>query len=390
MFVPTLLGVDLASYSVATSMFECFGLKSYAFGRYRCGISFYSDLIKCESHPKLLESEVARKILLSFAEKQKKPCLLIPTTDWYVDLALRLRSDLSPTFMMATPEPTLFYEFSRKEKFYQALDAYGLAHPKTTVFTVGDYISCDEFPVIIKPSCSFDMTERAFDGQKKVYVIENSEEFHKTLALLLTHHKGLTYLLQPYLKAKQSFVLTVLAQKEFGVRSAAFAEVALEEIGDSARGNYCALLVREMNEVARKLIAFCEGIGYDGIVNFDIIRTEEGDFVLDMNMRVGRSVDYLRGAGFRVADFLLKSQNRYTPYPKQFASVPIYWRTVRDRQVLKLCQDGLKEEIKEKIRCGFSSSPYDIHARFSSPREKIYQTIHLARATKATALSYKK
>lgn len=390
MFIPTLLGVDLATYSVATSMYECFGLKSYAFGRHRCGISYFSDLIRCEHDENLLVEEVAKDILLRFAKRQKQPCLLIPTTDWYVDLVLRLYDDLAPAFMIAVPDRDIFYEFSKKERFYSALDTYGIAHPKTKTFIVGEYISSDTYPVIIKPSCSHEVASSHFEGQKKVYIAENEESFRAILALLLRHQKGKRYLIQPYLKTKQSFVLTIFAQKNHGVRGAALAEVALEEIGDTSRGNYSALLLRPIDDMARKLITFCDAIGYDGIVNFDIIRTDEGDFVLDMNMRVGRSVDHLRGAGFKVADFLFKSQNRSLPYPEKYISVPVYWRTIADKKVLELCPSHLKEEIKEKIRHGFATSPYTPYARHPSPIERMYHTIHMARATKATARAYKR
>ena len=371
-------------------MYECFGLPSHAFGRYRCGISYYSSLLKTCHHPDLLKKEVAKQLLLSFAQKQKRPCLLIPTTDWYVDLALQLQSELSPCFMMATPNPEHFYEFSKKERFYRVLDTYGIAHPQTTVFTVGEWVDCDRFPVIVKPSCSYEVEKCHFQGQKKVYLIESADDFRKTIAMLTTHHKGFTYLLQPYLKPQQSFVLTVFSQKEFGACSAVLAEVVLEEVGDTSRGNYCALKVRPLDASAQKLVDFCGKIGYDGIVNFDIIRTEDGDFVLDMNMRVGRSVDHIRGAGHKVADFLLKSQNRYTRYQGSFSSVPVYWRTVRDREVLNLCPPHLKSEIRESIRNGFATSPYESVTRKPKPLEWLYQTIHQGRATRATALAYRR
>ena len=40
--VPVILGQDLGAYSVAKAFYEAFGVKSYAFGRYRCGISDFS------------------------------------------------------------------------------------------------------------------------------------------------------------------------------------------------------------------------------------------------------------------------------------------------------------------------------------------------------------
>ena len=138
MFNPVLLGVDLASYSVATSMYECFGQKSFAFGRYRCGISYYSDIIKCIHNPRLLEKDIAKTLLLSFQKEHNTSCLVVPTTDWYVDLLFKVQSDLPPLFILALPDKTHFYNYSQKEKFYQALDACNIPHPETKVFLAGE------------------------------------------------------------------------------------------------------------------------------------------------------------------------------------------------------------------------------------------------------------
>ncbi len=390
MFIPTLLGVDLASYSLATSMHECFGIKSHAFGRYRCGVSFYSSIMKTHTHENLLDEGVAKDVLISFAKMQTKPCILIPTTDWYVDLAVRLRESLSPYYKIAIPEPSLFFDLSNKESFYRILDTYGINHPETLAFFIGEKPLWNTFPCVLKPASSIEAQRRAFSGQKKVYVINNAEELATTLGTLTFHQKGMRYLLQPYLLAERSYVLTVFSQKNFGCRVASLAEVAVEEVGDSARGNYSALLVRELNETARQIISFCDAIGYEGVANFDIIRHKNEDYILEMNLRVGRSSDYLRAAGHSVADFLFKSQNCASAYPEKFLSVPIYWRCIYDREVLLLAREDLRDEIKEKLKCGFSSSPYDYRAHFFHPLEWLYRNVHMHRASRATALAYRK
>ena len=383
MFVPTLLGVDLSALSVATSVHECFGIKSHAFGRYRCGISFFSTLIKTHVHDRLLEPRVAREVLIAFAKKQKKPCLLIPTNDWYLDLAIRLRRDLEPYYRLSVPNRDLYRQIAFKEQFYALLDDFRILHPPTVAFSIGEDPDWDVFPCVLKPSSSVEAQKRSFLGQKKVYVIVDRVELRQTINNIRSHQKGMRYLLQPYIEADKSFVLSVFCQENFGTRRACLAEVAAEERGDSSRGNYSALLVRELNDISRRLIAFCDGIGYEGIANFDIIRHGKIDYVLEMNPRMGRSSDYLRGAGHSLSDFLFKSQNRSTPYPENFSSVPIYWRCVRDKTVLAIAREEQREEIREKIKMNFAFSPFAYAERKIRPIESLYRFVHLERRGRA-------
>lgn len=383
MFVPTLLGLDLAALSVATSMHECFRIKSHAFGRYRCGISYYSSIMKTYTEPNLLEPHVACEVLVDFAKKQNKPCLLVPTSDWYLDLAVRLRGELAPYYRLVLPEKKLYRQISDKESFYSLLDSYGIKHPKTYPFLIGAKPEWDEFPCVLKPSSSVEAQKRAFASQKKVYIIKNREELSRTLDELRLYQSGMRYLLQPYIDAEKSYVLSVFCQERFGTRRAALAEVVVEEHGASSRGNYSALLVRDLNEISRKLIAFCDSIGYEGIANFDIISREGTDYVLEMNPRMGRSSDYLRGAGHSVADFLFKSQNRSIPYPEGFASVPIYWRCIRDKEVLALADESLCGEIRRKLKMNFSFSPFSYGRTVWHPLQSLYRMVHLARRGRA-------
>ena len=383
MFIPTLLGLDLSALSVATSVHECFGVRSHAFGRYRCGVSFYSPIIKTHEVEDLLDPESARKALVAFAKKQKKPCFLIPTTDWYLDLAVGLKSELSPYYAMLIPDKDLYRQISDKESFYALLDVFRIPHPKTLPFCIGELPAWESFPCVLKPSSSVEAQKRSFRGQKKIYVIESREHLHRVLVKLCIHQKGMRYLLQPYINAEKSFVLSVFCQQNFGTRRACLAQVAVEERGDSSRGNYSALLVRELDDISRRLIAFCDSIGYEGIANFDIIHSEGEDFVLEMNPRMGRSSDYLRGAGHSVADFLFKCQNRTIAYPQSFESVPILWRCIRDKEVLALCKEELKGEIREKIKSGFAFSPFDYGKRFAHPIQSVYRFVHLKRRSRA-------
>lgn len=382
MFVPVLLGLDLAALSVATSVHECFGIKSHAFGRYRCGISFFSSIMKTHTIPDLLDENTARDALVDFAKKQKKPCLLIPTTDWYLDLVQTLQGELSPYYKMVIPEKGLYRQLSDKERFYTLLDSFHLPHPKTDAFSIGERPPWDIYPCVLKPSSSVEAQKRAFEGQKKVYIIDNREQLEQTLDLLNKHQAGMRYLLQPYINAEKSFVLSVFCQENFGTRHASLAEVAVEERGDSSRGNYCALLVRELNETARKLIAFCDSIGYEGVANFDIIRREGKDYILEMNPRMGRSSDYLRGAGHSVADFIFKSQNRSIAYPEGFSSVPIYWRCIQDREVLALSPKELHDTIRERIRMNFAFSPFSYGKNVLHPLESLYRFLHVLRRSR--------
>ena len=87
-----------------------------------------------------------------------------------------------------------------------------------------------------------------------------------------------------------------------------------------------------------------------------------------------------------MADFLFKSQNRSIAYPKAFASVPIYWRCIQDKEVLEQADATVRREIREKIKTNFAFSPFTYHRGRLHPVEALYRKIHLARRSRVARL----
>lgn len=381
--LPVLLGQDLNAYGVAVSMHEAFGLCSLALGRYRCGICSTSSIVSCEVVPALSSGRVALDALGRIADRyRERELLLVPCNDPYLAFVEEHRETLAERYRFVIPPRELYETVCDKYAFYSLLDRYGIPYPNTELFEP-DTSPTIAPPWVLKPSDSVDYYSHPFDGMRKVYFPKSLPEAQTIARTIRSSGYRGKLLLQEFIVRDRAFVLTVMAERERGVRVASLAEVVVEECAPGARGNYCALLVRPLNDFAKRLIAFCNAVGYHGIANFDILEREGRLYCLEMNPRQGRSSDYLRGAGHSVGAFL-QAVARGEPYPVRMRSTPIYWHAVPHRTVRALASPRLVEECDARVREGFDFSPfrYDADYRFH-PLRRAYVHIHAHRRGKA-------
>ena len=69
--IPVLLGADLNAYGIARAFHEAFGVKSYAFGKYKLGTTAMSSIIKFTVVKDLSDDNKTVTLLTDFAKKQK-------------------------------------------------------------------------------------------------------------------------------------------------------------------------------------------------------------------------------------------------------------------------------------------------------------------------------
>ena len=75
-------------------------------------------------------------------------------------------------------------------------------------------------------------------------------------------------------------------------------------------GNHAVILTEPCGEIAEKIRAFLEDIGYVGFSNFDIKYDQrDGKYkVFEINCRQGRSNYYVTGAGYNIAKLLVEDR----------------------------------------------------------------------------------
>ena len=380
-----LLGQDLNAYGVAISLHETYGIRPLALGRYRTGICATSNIVKTEVVPALCSEGAALSALrtLSARFRGERP-LLVPCTDAYLSLVVKHREELAPLYRTVVADRALYETLSEKYKLYHLLDRFGIPYPETQLFEAGEPITVGA-PWVLKPADSVAYYAHPFPNMEKVYFPSTRQQADAVCRRIREAGYRGRILLQSYIRRERAYVLTVMADRASGVRVASLAEVALEERAPNARGNYCALLVRPLNDIATRLIDMCEELGYHGIANFDLLERDGRIYCLEMNLRQGRSSDYLRGAGHSMAAFLHET-SLGREYPRTCASTPIYWHAVPHAAVMRLTSPTLARECDERMREGFAFSPFRYAADYRfAPLRRLYVAVHERRRARAVA-----
>lgn len=386
---PVLLGGDLNAYSLAASFADAEGLISVCFARDKLAMCDLSSLTELHAIEELDDVNVAVPALLSFAEKRKSErLLLVPCADWYVELVEYARDTLSGSYYFHIPDFEIWKTASDKASFTKIMDKYGIEHPKTEIFDEkleGLERRCADMkpPFVLKPSDSSEYWRNKFDGMKKVYFPDSLDEARRIAKIIYGSGYSGKILLQEYVGNKAggssaASVLTVFCDDSGSVRRAVLGDVLLEELGGTARGNYSAIVTRELDSISYKIIAMLEGIGYTGIANFDILRDGERSYCLELNPRQGRSFDYLRASGVNIAELLLM-QMRGEEITRDFKYPSGFWRSVSKKTVMKHAADrGLLKTALQLEKRGRYKTPYDLRGDRGFAR-RLYVAVHLLR-----------
>ena len=137
--VPTILGQDLGAYSVAKAFFEAFKVKSHAFGRYKCGISDFSRIIKTEFCSGYERVDLLLPELISFALKNReKTLVLIPASDTYVEFVSENREILSRYYKFLIPSAEHIKKLTNKALFYSEAMKSEIDFPEFSLLSIGD------------------------------------------------------------------------------------------------------------------------------------------------------------------------------------------------------------------------------------------------------------
>ena len=390
---PVLLGADLNCYSMARAFYEGYGVHSYAFGRQRLGATHASKYIHFTEVPDLDNAKVLLQTLANFASRYRKeaPFLLLPTTDDYAYLLIDGQEALSRQFLMSVPERR-FLSYFDKEHFYTACRTYGIPYPETVVLNSPPDIEGAEalgrrlgYPFIIKPSSSRSYWHHPFPGMEKVYLVHNRHAAHCALESIFASGYPHRVLGQRYLAGGDSAatVLTLYLDRSSRVTMRAAGRVLLEEHTPCGKGNYAALITAPIPPIARRLSAFLEAVGYRGFANFDL-RTDVQTgktYVLEMNLRQGRSAHFLTAGGENpavrlVEDVYLQKTRKCRDMQKQ-----ILFRTVPRYVLRRYTQDEVLLERAERLmQASRDENPY-YHAKdlAANPRRLLYVLAHMAR-----------
>ena len=101
--------------------------------------------------------------------------------------------------------------------------------------------------------------------------------------------------------------------------------------------------------VMQRIEAFLENIRYKGFANFDIkFNASDGEFyILEMNLRTGRSNYYVTASGENIARFAVADGTNSVNTAKILCENEMLWHTVPKQIIYKYISD---EETKQRVR----------------------------------------
>jgi D-aspartate ligase len=140
----------------------------------------------------------------------------------------------------------------------------------------------------------------------------------------------LPVLAQEYIGGKGSAAktLTLYFDRHGRLALRAAARILLEEQTPRGKGNYAAAVTCPIPRVAEPLSKMLTAIGYRGFANFDLRCDADGqEYVLEINLRQGRSNYHLTAAGCNPAALLYRDLILEEPLSPQDAKEEVLYHT---------------------------------------------------------------
>jgi D-aspartate ligase len=385
--VPVLLGGDIGAYSMAVSFARAYGLTSHVFARERLGAVDNFEYIDLHIVKGLDEPETAVPVLIDFAKKRKgERLMLIPCADWYMEMLEYARDALDGHFYFFIPDFEVWRVCSDKSSFGEMLSRYGISHPKTVVIDpymkdFGKRFSDLKPPFVLKAADSTEYWRNPFDGMEKVFFVASVDGIKRIAEKIFSSGYSGKIVAQEHIgfgKRSASAVLTVFCDENSRAVRAVLGDVLLDESGPTARGNYTAIVTRELDKICYQLIEMLEKIGYTGVANIDIIYDEKCSYCLELNPRQGRSFDYIRSAGIELSELFIKVMDGER-IDKNLEYKCAFWHSVSKRTVKKYSSDkALLSRAVGMMREGRSIS-LDDYKKGRGIKRRLYEYIHKSR-----------
>ncbi|MSR94404.1 ATP-grasp domain-containing protein [Clostridiaceae bacterium 68-1-5] len=356
-FVPVIFGGDINTYSVARAFYEEYQVQTYVFGKYLSGPSYESRITIYQADPQIETDEKVIAALNGLAEKfPDKRVIAFGAGDTYINLLSKNKKQLKENVIVPYIDFEMMDRLQRKDFFYDLCEKNGVDYPDTIVYTPDmglDFAMEFSYPVILKPSESVTYWHHPFEGQEKIFYIQNRKELEA--AIQKTYEAGYEspMIIQDTIPGSDEsmYVLTSYSNREGQVVMMCLGHVLLEEHGPIARGNH-ALIITEENETlmkqAKKLL---EDMHYVGFSNFDIkYDSRDGKYkFFEINTRQGRSNYYVTGSGFNVARYVVEDYIYQKEQPLKLSKDPHLWMVIPRKVAFRYVKEEKNKEAMRRL-----------------------------------------
>ena len=318
-----IIGTDINAYYMARCYYEEYGKKANLIGKELMAFTSYSNITNVSIEPKLWDSKVFVKTLVSHAKqrlKEVQKILLIASNDYYVRLITENKKELEKYYLFNYPNFDLVDKFLVKDKFYMNYKDYGIDMPKTIIYSFKNKNNLEKslqefkYPIIMKAGDGFEYHKHEFVGMKKVYKVNSYEELNNALNEIEDSGYKENVVIQEFIPGGDDMLFDSIfyVSKDGEVILSTFAQIGLQERTPSAVGN-CTVLINGYNQVGdskkevNKMSKFLLDVGYRGFAEFDLkydVRDKKFK-VLEINPRQARSSYYLTACGYNLVKYLV-------------------------------------------------------------------------------------
>lgn len=384
-FVPIILGSDINTYSVARAFYEEYQVKSVVIGKYESGPSNGSHMIDYIEDVNIDKSETFLKRIKQLSLKYKdKKIILLGAGDNYINMITKKRSQLPENIITPFISHELMNNLQKKDYFYELCEEVGVDYPDTLLISreMGiDFEVPFEYPVILKSSESIHYWDYPFEGQEKVYIIENREELDQTIEMIYQSGYPEKLIVQDMIPGNDEYmyVLTSYSDQSGKVVMMCLGNVLLEEHTPLGKGNHAVIITDHNEKLMKQAREFLESINYVGFSNFDIkYDYRDGKYkFFEINTRQGRSNYYVTASGFNVARYLVEDYIYNHKMDLELSKEPYLWMVVPERVAFKYVRQ--EENIKRMDRLIKENKV--VNPLFYKKDYSFYRNIRMIKAT---------
>ena len=359
--LPVLLASDINVYSMARAFHEEYNIQSLMVARDLSGPVMNSKILRYWEEKELDDSKVFLDTMKKIYEENKdKTLIVIGCADHYVRLVVENKEALKGMYVVPYSDKEVLDNIVLKETFYSLCSKYNLDYAKTLVYKKEmnlDFTLDFDFPVVLKPSDSVSYNKNSFEGQHKVYFIDNMSDLKDTLKTIYGHGYEDNMIIQERIPGDDSamYDLQVYVGSDHKVKLMNFGNVLLEEHTPKGIGSNAATLVDYNEELMKKIQVFLEDIGYEGLADCDLkYDHRDGTYkMFEINIRQGRSHYRVTGGGDNLAKYIVEDYVLHKELPLKFVRDEYFWHVVPLGVVYKYIKDEEKvKKIKRLVKEG--------------------------------------
>ena len=323
-FDVVLIGTDINAYYMARNFHEAYNIKPYVVGRVPMNFTSLSNILKLQIVENLIEGNNFTETLVNLAKKiNKEKIILIGCNDDYASLIIENKEILSKYYLFNYVEKDLLEKLVYKENFYNAFKDSELDLPKTYIYdiksknsfnTLEKEISKFMYPIILKVSNVIEYHQHEFEGQAKIYKLNNFDEVKKVITNIKNSGYSDKLIIQEFIPGDDSMLFDSVfyCSSKGDVQLQSFGQIGLQEHTKTGIGNLTVVIngYNEFNnteEIQKKLKKFLEKINFKGACEFDLkYDVRDNKFkVFEINTRQARSSYYLTKAGYNLATYFV-------------------------------------------------------------------------------------